>query len=503
MKRESGILLHITSLPGKFGIGDFGPAAYEFVDFLNQSGQHIWQILPLTVTNSLTGNSPYSSPSAFAINPLLISPELLAEDGYVLKKDIATINVAGAEDVNVNYQLVKMLKEGILKKAYQTFLKKKKQPADYVRFEKDNQYWLQDYANFVVMKQVFGGEDWGKWPMPLRQRDQAETKRFCDLYCDDISFQKFIQYVLFKQWSKLRDYCRKKQIRILGDMPIYVEYDSADVWTHPEYYKLDDQSLPAAVAGVPPDYFSPTGQRWGNPVYNWDALREKRYDWWIERLRYNLNLYDMVRIDHFRGLVQYWEVPAYEETAVNGSWQDVPTYDFFDTVFQQLDKESIVAEDLGFITDDVRNVMNHYNFPGMKILLFAFNGNLDDHPYLPHNISENFLVYTGTHDNNTVRGWVNKEKTGLEDNNLREYIGREFHKEIDYNHVHWDLVEMAFRSRANLAIAPLQDLLGYDETTRMNQPGISQGFWEWRCDHNDFDKGLAQRLKQLTKDTNR
>ena len=500
--RESGVLLHITSLPGPFGIGDIGPEAYRFVDFLRDAGQSVWQILPLTVTSTFTGNSPYSSLSAFALNPLLVSPELLVQDNLVDDEEVRYIHV-GDDDGPVHYKRVKMLKEALLRKAFSNYLKGQPAGNDFLAFQESNASWLRDYSRFVVLKNIFGGEAWHNWSEPLRDRDHAEIERFERLYREDIEFSEFVQFVLHSQWSRLRDYCHSKRVRIMGDLPIYVEADSADVWNHPACFRLNHESRPELVAGVPPDYFSSTGQLWGNPVYDWDYLRSQGYSWWLDRLQYNLRLYDVVRIDHFRGLVQFWAVPAHEETAVNGQWVDVPTHDFFDAVFKNLSKASFVAEDLGIITDDVREAMARYQLPGMKILLFAFNGNLDDHPYLPHNFSENSVVYTGTHDNNTVRGWFDGEMSEHEEHNLRRYLHANLGRDFTPESIAWDLTEIAWRSPAKLAIVPLQDLLGLGASSRMNRPGFGEGCWMWRCASQDINSRLAEKLLHLTEQNGR
>ena len=501
-KRESGVLLHITSLPGPFGIGDIGPEAHKFVDFLQDAGQSVWQILPLTVTSTFTGNSPYSGLSAFALNPLLVSPELLLQDKLVDEEKVRYIRVEDDEGP-VNYKRAKMLKEALVRHAFLKYLKTRPDGHEFAEFRERNAFWLRDYARFVVLKDVFGGEAWTNWSPRLRERDHSEMERFEKLYAEEIEFAEFVQFVLHTQWRKLREYCHSKQVRIMGDLPIYVEADSADLWSHPECFRLDKEARPELVAGVPPDYFSATGQLWGNPVYDWDYLRSQAYSWWLNRLQHNLELYDIVRIDHFRGLVQFWAVPADEQTAVNGYWVDVPTNDFFDTIFKHLSKDSFVAEDLGLITDGVRETMERYQLPGMKILLFAFNASLEDHPYLPHNFTENNVVYTGTHDNNTVRGWFDKEMSQHEELNLRQYLNVNLGKELNAETISWDLTEMAWRSRANLAIAPMQDLLGLDETHRMNKPGIGEGCWVWRCAFEDINARLADKLLSLTQQSAR
>ena len=496
-QRSSGVLMHLTSLPGRFGIGDFGPEAFRFVDFLHEAGQSVWQILPLSVTSSFTGNSPYSSLSAFAINPLLVSPELLLKEALAEQSDVEITYVR--EGGPAHYRRIRMLKMALLRRAFGKFQQLSNLATEFEEFETQAREWLEDFARFVVLKQVFGGEIWCNWPEPFRYRQADEMRRFALLYQEEIRFQKFVQFIVWKQWNTLREHCRERGIQVMGDLPIYVETDSADVWTHPDYFKLGQDSHPEWVAGVPPDYFSSTGQLWGNPVYRWDRLQETRYAWWLSRLGNSSRLYDIIRIDHFRGLVQFWEVPSHEQTAINGRWADVPSYDFLDTVFEQFDRRSFVAEDLGYITDDVREVMNRYELAGMRIVLFGFGGDLQGHPYLPHNYPENSVAYTGTHDNNTVRGWFEREMTPHEAHNLRTYLN----KDVDADSVAWDLIEQTWRSRAKLAIAPMQDLLALDASARMNTPGVGEGCWLWRCPYLAADEELAARLRQLTQATER
>ncbi|WP_261344248.1 4-alpha-glucanotransferase [Stieleria varia] len=496
-ERKSGVLLHVTSLPGRFGIGDFGPEAFRFVDFLNAASQSVWQILPLTVTSSFTGNSPYSSLSAFALNPLLVSPEILLREGLTTQENVECIYAR--ESGPAHFRRVRMLKEAILQESFQQFQKTSQFTEEFDAFLKDSSQWLEDYVQFVVLKEVFGGQVWWEWPTPFRDRDEDELLRFTRLYRQQLQYHRFVQFILWKQWSAVRSYCHEKGVQVMGDLPIYVETDSADVWAHPECFKLDDDHRPEWVAGVPPDYFSATGQLWGNPVYRWDVLQEQRYQWWIERFRHNIKLYDLIRIDHFRGLVQYWEVSAGEETAIDGQWADVPTRDFLDTAFSHVDASHFIAEDLGTITDDVHEIMDHYQLAGMKVLLFAFGDDLVEHPYLPHNYVENCVAYTGTHDNNTVVGWFHHEMMAAEEENLREYLGRD----VSADTIACEMIQLIWESKAKLCIAPLQDLLGLDETSRMNVPGVGADCWRWRCPYLSFNDELAARLKALTVATGR
>lgn len=501
-ERKSGILLHISSLPCEFGIGDLGPCAYRFVDFLNDAGQSYWQILPIHPTESVTGHSPYSGPSAFAGNILFVSPSLLADEGILTRKDMAMKPEfpAGA----VDYDSVTAYKTGLCHRAYERFLSvasvRRAQKRKFDAFVKANASWLEDYALFAAIKNHFKGTSWTKWPEALRKREKGALRDFAQAHEDEMGRTKFLQYLFFKQWDGLKDYCAQKGVRLMGDMPIYVSLDSADVWAYPQNFKLDDALQPVAVAGVPPDYFSATGQRWGNPVYNWDALTASRFSWWAERFRSNFRLFDVLRIDHFRGLVQYWEIPANEPTAVNGRWADVPTDDFFKTLEERFSTPlPIIAEDLGYITEDVRAAMRRFGFAGMKVLLFAFNENMETHPYLPHNFKERCVVYTGTHDNNTVLGWFRDEATEREIANVQQYIG----KTLSAGSVHWDFVRMAMESPAELAIIPMQDILGLGSEARMNKPAAQAGNWRWRVSPEAFDKNLLGKLRDLTAETKR
>ncbi|MCC9601049.1 4-alpha-glucanotransferase [Stieleria sp. JC731] len=495
--RKSGVLMHVTSLPGRFGIGDLGPEAFRFVDFLSAASQSVWQILPLTVTSSLTGNSPYSSLSAFALNPLLVSPEVLLREGLVTEEHVEYIYAR--ESGPAHFRRVKMLKEALLMQAFEVFQQTGKFADEFSAFVDSQSHWLEDYAKFVVLKQVFGGQIWCEWPEPFRLPDEAELQRFAKLYEHQLNFHRFVQFLLWKQWNAVREYCHSKGVQVMGDLPIYVETDSADVWANPECFKLADNFKPEWVAGVPPDYFSATGQLWGNPVYRWDVLKEQKYQWWVDRFRHNTELYDVIRIDHFRGLVQYWEVAASEETAINGHWADVPVHDFLETVFAQIDADRFVAEDLGTITEDVHEVMEQYSLAGMKVLMFGFGGDLVDHPYLPHNYTENCVAYTGTHDNNTVVGWFNKEMTPDESKNFRTYLKRH----VNSDNVAWEMIRLIWESKAKLTIAPIQDLLSLDETARMNIPGVGEECWRWRCPYLDLNDELAERLRKITQATGR
>ena len=490
-KRASGILMHITSLPSAYGIGDMGPWAYKFADFLKSTQQTYWQILPLNPVSQVYGNSPYSSLSAWAGNTLLISPELLRDDGLLGTKDIKP-----APDFPqdfCDYPKEAGYKSRLFDIAYNKF-KKTRNKDDYIEFCSNNSYWVEDFALFAVIKKQVSENAWSEWPKELRDRVPEHIDGIKKKYADEIEKEKFLQYLFFKQWSDLKKYCAETEIKLIGDIPIYVSSDSVDVWTNPGIFKLDHEKCPTLVAGVPPDYFSKAGQLWGNPVYNWDALRSSGFNWWVKRIKHALNFFDVIRIDHFRGLVAFWEVPYGEKTAVNGSWAKVPVEDFFNTIFHHFPGISIIAEDLGIITADVKEVLKRYDFPGMKILLFAFGEDNPEHPYLPHMFKENCVVYTGTHDNNTARGWFEKEAKAKDIKRMFRYLGRDAKKD----EVNWELIRMAMMSVADTAIFPLQDVLGLGEKARMNTPSVTSGNWRWRLAPQVFADFNPKRLSDMT-----
>jgi 4-alpha-glucanotransferase len=490
-KRASGILLHISSLPSHFGIGDMGPEAYRFADFLAEAKQRFWQILPLNPTERVYGNSPYHSISAFAGNPLIISPDLLVQDGLLTKTDYRPI--PNGPRGRVDYDIAVPYKEKLFNIAYERFAKTIDRE-EYDRFCSQNASWLEDFALFVALKSHFKGKPWSEWPPEIRDRQPDAVQSMQEDLYDTIEQEKFLQYLFFHQWLALKRYCNEKGIKIIGDMPIYVDYDSVDVWTHPTIFKLDADRQPEAVAGVPPDYFSATGQLWGNPVYQWNTLKEREFDWWIQRMGHTLTLFDVVRIDHFRGLVAYWEVPAGEQTAINGQWVEAPVYDFFNALRARFPSLPVIAEDLGVITPDVREVMHHFKLPGMKVLLFAFGEDNPEHPYLPHTYEENAVVYTGTHDNNTAKGWFEQEAKPEDKKRLFQYLG---HK-TSAQEIPWELIRLAMESKANLALIPMQDVLGLGEEDRMNRPATGEGNWEWQLRLGQLTSKLAEKLRVLT-----
>jgi len=490
--RRSGVLLHLSSLPSPYGIGDLGPGAYLFADFLADAGQSIWQLLPLNPTSSASGNSPYSSFSAFAGNPLLISPERLAIEGFLMSGEIE--GPPPFDGVKVNYAAASRYKADLLRKAFERFSQGHREAPEFAAFCRENAHWLDDYALFAALKEHFNGIAWNAWQPEIRRRAEAVLREWEEQLTDRVLAEKFFQYLFFRQWSAFKSYCNQKNIQLIGDLPIYVSYDSVDVWSHPLLFQLDEEQEPTVVAGVPPDYFSPTGQLWGNPVYRWQMLKESGYRWWIERFEHNLKLFDAIRLDHFRGFVGYWAIPGSETTAINGSWEPVPARDFFTALSRRFPYLPIIAEDLGVITPDVREIMAWFDFPGMKVLQFAFDGDPSANPYAPHNHVRNALVYTGTHDNNTTRGWFGSELDERGRERLVRYVGRN----VGEAEVHWEMIRLAMMSVCATAIIPMQDVLGLGEDARMNVPAVAHGNWEWRLLPEQLSPRLAQQLARLT-----
>jgi 4-alpha-glucanotransferase len=491
-KRGSGILLHITSLPSKDGIGDLGEAAYSFADILCQSSQKYWQILPLNPGNPHNGESPYFSSSAFAGNPLLINLKKLVETGLLNRSDVSTFETTDSEIVD--FQAVRVYKLAALETAYLNW-KASGPDYEFTRFCEEQAFWLTDYALFLTISKKMGTPLWFNWPLLLRNHDSSELAALQNAVPDKIERICFYQYLLFSQWNELKRYCNNKGIKIIGDIPIYVSYESADVWTHRGMFKIDSDGRPTGVSGVPPDYFSATGQLWNNPVYSWESLKKSDYQWWIKRMQMMFSLYDIVRIDHFRGLVQFWEINAGETTAMNGKWQDVPTREFLNVLKQQSVTFPVIAEDLGTITPDVRQVMEEYGLPGMKVLLFAFGEDNPLNPYLPHNYDRNCIVYTGTHDNNTSRGWLETEATEEDKRRIHRYVGATMSNEETVA----ELIRLAQSSIADISIIPLQDLLYLGAHARMNHPAKLMGNWKWRVTPAQFEKIPVELLREYAR----
>jgi 4-alpha-glucanotransferase len=495
-QRASGILLHPTSLPSPFGIGDLGPSAYQFIDFLASSAQKLWQILPLGPTGY--EHSPYTMNfSAFAGNPLLISPDLLAKEGLLQPDQLKPL----PENTTLNrvdFSKVIPHKTQLLQLACDRFkqsLAAKPNP-EFEEFCIQQSVWLDDYVLFMAMLEVNDGKPWSQWEPELARREPNALKAKAQELQEQIFFHKFLQFQFFEQWIRLRHYANEREIKIIGDVSIYVCHNSSDVWAHPHIFKLDRQTLePKYIAGVPPDYFSATGQLWGNPVYDWEQLQKTGFAWWLDRFRATLQYVDLVRIDHFRGFEAYWEVPATETTAMNGQWVPAPGVEFFETMRGELGQLPILAEDLGIITPEVEQLRDRFDLPGMRILLFAFGGG-SDNLYLPHQYIRNCLVYTGTHDNDTTIGWWQRA-TPEEKQHVAKYVGAASPEDI--KEINWVLIRLALSSVANLAIVPLQDLLGLDNSARMNDPSINEGNWRWRYESSNLlTPQLGDRLLELT-----
>lgn len=488
-KRSSGILLHPTSLPSPYGIGDLGPQAYRFVDWLASTGCKLWQILPLGPTGY--GDSPYQCFSAFAGNPYLISPDDLFELGLLDQTDLETMK-ENANASRVDFGLVIPRKLNLLTQAFSRFHSAPEAlQKEFKKFCKQNASWLNDFALFMALKEANGGGAWNGWSDKLKRRDEAELKQAQKELSREIKKYSFYQFLFFRQWNKLRAYANSKGIQIIGDVPIFVAYDSADVWAHPELFFLDKHGNPTVVAGVPPDNFSATGQLWGNPLYRWKAHQKEQYAWWLSRLQTALTLVDILRFDHFRGFAGYYEIPAHHTTAEHGQWKKGPSHDFFKAVNKFLNKGKglpIIAEDLGLITPDVVELLNAFHLPGMKVLQFAFSG--PENPFLPHHYVPHCVAYTGTHDNDTAFGWY-ASADEKEKDFARRYL------QVDGSDFAWDLIRAAWKSVAMFAIAPMQDVLGLGGEARMNFPSKLGGNWEWRMREEDFREDLAAGLRDL------
>lgn len=492
MNRRSGILLHISSLPSAYGIGDLGPHAYAFIDFLKKSGQSFWQILPIHPTDGINGHSPYSCFSAFAGNPLFISPDLMVMDGFIKAADLK--GIPRFSKISVDYPQAAAFKEKLFETAFKTHQLKGANEA-YQAFVEDQRAWLDDYAFFIVAKEHFKGACWQEWPALLKNRQAKAMADFRKEHAVKIERVKFIQFLFFSQWKRLRHYASVKGIAIIGDIPIYVNYDSADVWCNRRFFKLDLKGHLKFVSGCPPDYFSRTGQRWGNPVYDWDALKKAKYSWWVERIAHNLWLFDHLRIDHFRGFSSFWQIPAHEKLAVFGQWIKGPGEAFFKALSKQFKRLPLIAEDLGEASDDVVRLMSRFDFPGMRVLLFAFGGDPEHNPHVPANYPVNCVAYTGTHDNNTVQGWYFQESKEYERANIRRVLG----VKPDPRQLHWQMIEVLFRSKAQRVIVPLVDILGLGADARMNTPATKADNWKWRFQKNDLKADVAAKLLTATR----
>ena len=498
LPRSSGILLHITSLPGRHGIGDLGEAAYEFAGFLAESGQKIWQVLPLSPTGY--GDSPYQSFSAFAGNPLLIDLTALQDEG--LLGDVSVEPASALPEGSVDYGTVIQLKLAALRQAAEEFFAKSHPlRGEFDRFCQENAAWLDDFALFMACKDVHSGIMWSEWEPSIRLRQSAAPKQWGEKLSRDVKVVKFAQFQFFRQWEKLKSYCHERGIRIMGDIPIYVAHDSADVWSHPELFQLDEQGKPTVVAGVPPDYFSATGQLWGNPIYRWDLLERTGYRWWIERLQASLKLFDLVRLDHFRGFEAYWEVPANARNAIGGRWMKGPGTKLFMALQAAFGELPIVAENLGVITPEVEAIRKQFGFPGMSLLQFAFGTDPQGPSFRPHNYSRELVAYTGGHDNDTTVGWWTSSGMGdstrtAEDIRAERKFATEY-LAIGNEAINWVFIRTVLASVADVAIIPLQDVLGAGREARMNLPGTTSGNWKWRYRREALTTEISKRLKKL------
>jgi 4-alpha-glucanotransferase len=499
--RCSGILLHITSLPGRFGVGDLGASAYQFADFLSAAGQKLWQVLPLNPTGY--ADSPYQCFSAFAGNHLLLSLDRLRDTGVLDAADLEP--VPSFPDNSVDYGPVIDFKLGALRRAAQAFLAdaSRSNRADFERFCESANPWLDDYALFMAYKDIRRENTWATWDAPIRRRDAQAMRELATKLAPQMNAHKYYQFEFFRQWEQLRHYCQERGIRFMGDAPIYVAHDSADVWAHPDLFQLDEQGRPTVVSGVPPDYFSATGQLWGNPIYRWDVLAASGYKWWIERFRASLNLFDMVRLDHFRGFEAYWEIPAGETTAIHGRWVKGPGEDFLSALQNAFGGLPIVAENLGVITPPVEKLRQQFGLPGMSLLQFAFGNDPQGPSFRPHNYSRDLVAYTGGHDNDTTVGWWSSSGAGdstrtpedvrKEREFARAYLGFQNDAAMP-----WVMIRAVLASVADVAIIPLQDVLGLGTEARMNLPGTLGGNWKWRYRHGALTAALAARLRSLT-----
>lgn len=485
--RESGILMPVSSIPSKYGIGCFSKEAFEFIDFLVAAGQKMWQVLPLGPTSY--GDSPYQSFSTFAGNPYFIDLEALIGCGLLSYEECDACDF-GEDEKSVDYEALYKSRYKVLKKAFRRFTSNR----EYETFVEENKDWLDDYSMYMAIKDVHEGKSWDQWPKALRQRDPAELCKVQIELKDDIEFYRFLQYMFHKQWKNLHEYANKKGISIIGDIPIYIAYDSADAWANPALFELDEDLKPIIVAGCPPDAFSKTGQLWGNPIYAWDYHKKTGYAWWLKRMRQCMQMYDVIRVDHFRGFDEYYTIPYEDETAEHGAWKKGPGMDLFAVIQKEMPNTRVIAEDLGFITDTVIKLVHDTGYPGMKVLQFAFDSR-EESDYLPHNYDKNCVVYTGTHDNDTIRGWY--DTMDPEDRKLSvRYMNN---ATTPRSEIHWDFIRMAMASVANLCIIPVQDYLGLGTEARINIPSTLGGNWTYRLEKGQLTEELAGKIKKMTK----
>ncbi len=487
MNRGAGILLPITSLPSKYGIGCFSKSAYEFVDWLKEAGQCYWQILPLVPTSF--GDSPYQSFSTYAGNPYFISLEELIEEGILTEEECGSVDFGG-DPKDIDYEKMYLGRYPLLRKAYER--SKVSENEEYLKFVEENSWWLKDYALFMAVKERFKGKPWTEWAEDIRLRWGNAMDYYRREQYYEIEFHQYLQYLFHRQWTKLKAYANENGVKIIGDIPIYVAMDSADAWARPELFQLDENNVPVAVAGCPPDGFAADGQLWGNPLYRWDYHESTGYQWWMERLGYSFKMYDVVRIDHFRGFDEYYSIPYGAKTAKTGTWEKGPGIKLFNRMKEVIGEQEVIAEDLGYVTDSVRQLVRDSGFPGMKVLEFAFDsrdtGSASD--YLPHNYTENCVAYTGTHDNETLAGWfgsITKEEMAM----AREYLCDQY---TPGKYLHKPMIGLIMRSRARLCVIPMQDYLGYDNSCRMNKPSTVGTNWKWRITREELTRELQEEI---------
>ena len=486
--RSSGVLMHISSLPSPYGIGTMGRKAFRFIDFLKKAGQSYWQLLPICPTSF--GDSPYQSFSGYAGNSYFIDLELLCEEGLLTREECESYNW-GEDKSQVDYEKIYFNRNKLLHKVYEVF--KEKKPTDFDSFCESQKTWLEDYTLFMALKEINQGKAWMDWEEPLKRREPAALEDVKHVCANEICFWKMVQYLFFKQWDALKTYAHENGIQIIGDVPIYVAADSVDVWSEPEQFYLDEDLRMIDVAGCPPDVYAVKGQLWGNPLFNWDKMKEDQYAWWTRRIAYMSKLYDVVRVDHFRGFDSYYAIPTKDKDAVNGEWRKGPGMELFHALEKKLGKQNIIVEDLGFLTDSVRKLVKDTGFPGMKLVQFGFNGGCEDGDYLPHNYDKHCVVYTGTHDNDTILGWMNQaseESAAF----AKEYL--RLSEEEGYN---WGMMRAAWSSVGELAIVTMQDLLGLGSEARMNIPSTLGCNWKWRVVPGQITEELAEKTAKYVR----
>ena len=491
-ERKAGILMHITSLPSAFGIGDLGPEAKKFAQFLYNSGQRVWQMLPLNPTEAEQNYSPYSSVSGIAGNTLLISPELLQKEGLLSKKELKKLQLPGTG--KVDFAEAKQVKDLLFERAYENFCNGgfEQLEQEFSHFITTQSFWLDDFALYSALKNRLH-KAWFEWPNEYKNRDADALQKFTSANQNLVRKEKWLQFVFFRQWLALQNYCHKRSIELLGDLPFYISYDSVDVWANPQLFSLDKNSNMIGVAGVPPDYFNAEGQLWGMPVFRWEELKKTNYQWWLQRIRKNLELFDVLRLDHFRAFADYWEVPFAEKTAINGEWKAGPGADFFNTIKKEIGSLPFVAEDLGEISPEVYQLRDQFDLPGMKVLQFAFGEDMAQSIHIPHNYPQNCYAYTGTHDNNTLLGWFENDADAQNLKRLKQYSGKKNSAES----INYTMIRLIYASVAKTVIVPMQDILEEDERARMNTPASTKLNWTWRMLSVKPDKKLQKKLKKM------